>query len=202
MIALDAAQEANFRAALAVAPGPEERARLAFAIWSESKGRVYANDGRNTSSSPGVTPEIAAILRRSLGMPHDAVGSNGRSTGILQQLSSDVGGGWGDMAGTMDPATAARRFLAALRVTDDPVYDGWLVTPTGRERVSVATPSPVVADVLRVQQPLASEARSSNYGPGNLAAALEISARFTPTEGRSAAAWLQLFAAAIAAGRN
>lgn len=201
MIALEAAQERNFRAALAVASGPEERARLAFAIWSESKGRIYANDGRNTSNSPGVTPAIAAILRRSLEIPHDAVGSNGRSTGMLQQLSSDVGGGWGDMAGTMDPATSARRFLSVLRITDDPVYDGWLLTPSGRERVSVATPSPVVADVLRVQQPLASEARSGNYGPDNLAAALEISARFTPIEVKSAAAWLHLFAA-LAAGKE
>ena len=178
MVQLDAAQDRNFRAALAVAPGRAEAERLAFGIWTESRGYVYANDGRNTSNSPGVTPAIAAILRRSLDLPHDQVGSNGRSTGPLQQLSSDVGGAWGDMAGTMDPAESSRRFLDALTVTDNPVYSGILLTPTGSRRVDITLSSPVAADVLRVQQPLADEAQSSNYGAAQVAIALEITDRF------------------------
>ena len=175
---LSAAQEANFRAALAVAPDQATRERLAFGIWTESGGRNYANGGLNTSNSPGVTSAIAAVLRRSLDIPHDAVGNNGRSTGILQQISSDVGGAWGDMAGTMNPATSARRFLAALRVTDNPVYSGVLLTSSGSRRVDVALSSPIAADVLRVQQPLADEAESSNYNAAQVAIAVEIAAMF------------------------
>lgn len=171
-------QRRNFAAALAVAPDRPTRERLAFAIWTESRGYIYANDGRNTSNSPGVTPTIAEILRRSLKLPHDQVGSNGRSTGMLQQLSSDVGGAWGDMVGTMDPATSSSRFLAALRVTDNPVYSGTLLTSSGSRRVDVALSSPIAADVLRVQQPLADEAESSNYNAAQVAIALEIAAMF------------------------
>lgn len=181
-IDLSPAQERTFRAALAVAPDRASRERLAFAIWTESRGLVYANDGRNTSRSPGVTPAVAEILRRSLSMPHDMVGSNGRSTGPLQQISADVGGGWGDMAGTMDPAISARRFLAALPVTDNPVYTGTLVTPTGSRRVEVTLSSPIAADVLRVQQPLADEAESSNYGAAQVSIAVEIAARFSAAQ--------------------
>ncbi|MBM9467276.1 hypothetical protein [Nakamurella leprariae] len=125
---------------------------------------------------------MAAILRRSLDLPHDKVGSNGRSTGPLQQLSSDVGGGWGDMAGTMDIATSVRRFLAALKVTDTPVYAGTLVTPTGSRRVEIRLSSPVAADVLRVQQPLADEAESSNYSAAQVAVAQQIAAAYRPTD--------------------
>lgn len=112
MIALDAAQTRNLTAALATEPDRARRERLAFAIWSESRGYNYANGGLNTSSSPGVTPAIVEILRRSKNLPNDGVRNNGRSTGILQQTSSDVGGGWGDMAGTMTPAVSASRFNA------------------------------------------------------------------------------------------
>jgi len=178
MVSLDTAQENNFRAAMTAGKSRAEAERLAFGAWTESRGYNYANDGRNTSNSPGVTPAIAAILRRSLDIPHDMVGSNGRSTGILQQTSSDVGGAWGDMAGTMDPATAARRFLDALTVTDNPVYSGILLTPTGSRRVDITLSSPVAADVLRVQQPLADEAQSSNYGAAQVAIALEITDQF------------------------
>lgn len=183
-MALNEVQRRNFAAALAVATTDAQRDRLAFAIWSESAGYIWANDGTNTSKSPGVTPTIAAILRRSLAIPHDKVGSNGRSTGMLQQLSSDVGGAWGDMAGTMDPAESARRFLARLRVTDDRLFTANLVTRVGSstvtERVTLTLSSPIAADVLRVQQPLANEAASSNYGAGAVKIAQEISALFKP----------------------
>lgn len=170
-------QERNLRKALAVASTKEEAQRLAFAIWSESRGYIYANDGRNTSKSPGVTSIRAEILRRSLNLPHDAVGSNGRSTGMLQQISEEVGGGWGDMAGTMDPATSAVRFLEKLKITDNPVYSGTLVTPTGNRKVNVNL-TPIAADVLRVQQPLADEAESSNYNEQAVRLAMNIADAF------------------------
>jgi hypothetical protein len=180
MVTLDAAQERNFREALAVTSDGAQQLRLAFAVWTESRGYNYANDGRNTSNSPGVTAPIVAILRGSLDIPHDLVGSNGRSTGILQQTSSNVGGVWGSMVGTMQPATAAQRFLGALRVTDDPTYTGTLLTPTGSKKVTVNLSDPVAADVLRVQQPLADEATSSNYDASQVAIARQIVAQLAP----------------------
>lgn len=171
-------QERNFQAALAQATSLPEAERLAFAIWTESAGYIYANDGRNTSNSPGVSPAIAEILRRSLQLPHDRVGSNGRSTGMLQQISKDVGGAWGDMAGTMDPAETARRFLKILHVTGVSQYIGTLLTPTGTQKVVIQLSDPIAADVLRVQQPLASEAMSSNYGAAQVAIAKELAAQF------------------------
>ena len=114
MVALTATQERNLRAALAATDDADKRSRLAFAIWTESRALILANDGTNTSHSAGVDDAVRNVLRRSLDIPHDAVGSNGRSTGMLQQISSDVGGVWGDMAGTMDPAESAWRFLAVL----------------------------------------------------------------------------------------
>lgn len=194
MTVLDERQARNFAEALAVADTAAKRERLAFAVWSESRGFNYANGGLNESHSPGFAehPEWPAILRRSTELPNDGVRNNGRSTGILQQTSAEVGGGWGDMAGTMTPAVAARRFLDRLVVTDERVFRAVLLTPAGRELVDVECPSPVAADVLRVQQPLAEEARSDNYGPAVLAAALEIADRFAPAA-HSAAEWLRLF---------
>jgi len=182
-VKLTPAQERNLRAALAVTDNVVERERLAFAIWTESRALVTANGGLNTSKSRGFDthPQWPGILRRSLSMAHDAVGNNGRSTGILQQISDDVGGVWGSMAGTMDPATSARRFLAALKVTNNRFFVGTLQTPTGSERVIVELSDPIAADVLRVQQPLADEARSSNYDASKVAIAREIVAQLFPT---------------------
>lgn len=199
MVNLDAAQERNFRAALAACPDDATRVRAAFAAWTESRGYIYANDGRNTSRSPGVTPAVATVLRTSARYPHDKVGNNGRSVGMYQQIPDEVGGWWGDMRGCMDPAESTRRFLRGLVVTDNPVYEGTLVTPTGSRRVKVNLASPIAADVLRVQQPLADEAESSNYDATQVRAAVEIAALFTPTTtpARSAADWLRFFTAAL-----
>lgn len=174
MINLDPQQTGVFLAALINAPDRASMDRLAFAIWTESRGYVYANDGTNTSHSPSVTPQVAAVLRTSLDLPHHKVGSNGRSTGPLQQTSSEVGGGWGSMAGTMDPAISAGRFLGVLEVTARASYTGRLLTPTGSEMVTIDLSDPIAADVLRVQQPLASEAQSSNYGAAQVAIAKDI----------------------------
>ena len=180
MLELTPTQEQNLRMALATTNDTAERLRLAFAIWTESRALIYANDGRNTSDSPGVDASVREVLRRSLQIPHDAVGSNGRSTGMLQQISTDVGGVWGDMAGTMDPAESARRFLADLQVTNNSQYAGTLHTPTGSRRVVVQLSDPIAADVLRVQQPLADEAESSNYNASQVAIAREIVATVLP----------------------
>lgn len=62
---------------------------------------------------------------------------------------------------------------------------------------------PIAADVLRVQQPLADEAESDNYGPANVAIARALAARFAPAQSKpttTVAAWLRLFAA-VAAGK-
>lgn len=202
-VTLDARQARNFTAALVVPRTAAELARAAFGVWSESRGYNYANGGMNESHSPGFDthPEWPAILRRSTSLPNDGVRNNGRSCGVLQQTPSEVGGAWGDMAGTMTPATAVARFLDRLRVTDDPIYRGLLLNPDGsKEFVEVRTPSPVVADVLRVQQPLAEEARSDNYGVRVLSEALEIAARFAPKPTFTATEWLRLIAA-VAAGK-
>ncbi len=179
MVAINSIQAKNFAEALSVAKTQEEKERLAFAIWSESAGYIHANDGTNTSNSPGVTFGISQILRKSLDIPHDKVGSNGRSTGMLQQISKDVGGVWGDMAGTMDPKISASRFLAALQVTNVGAYRGYNIKPDGsKEYVVVPDLDPVAADVLRVQQPLAEEAKSSNYSKAQVEIAKAIAAQF------------------------
>lgn len=174
-------QAANLTAALSVARSRDEAERIAFGVWSESAALIQANDGTNQSDSPGFDthPEWPGILRRSLLIRHDKVGNNGRSTGLLQQISSDVGGGWGDMAGTMDPVISAIRFRDRLVVTDRTSYAGWNVTEAGvREWVVVTGLDPVAVDVLYVQQPLASEARSANYRAGPVAYARSLADQF------------------------
>jgi len=181
MMEINSIQACNFRRALAVAPDRAARERLAFAIWSESAGYIYANDGTNESGSPGFSshPEWPDILRRSINIPHDKVGANGRSTGMLQQISADVGGDWGDMAGTMDPAESARRLLAKLKVTDNGVYQGFNLRSDGTREFLDITLTPIAADVLRVQQPLADEAKSDNYNAAAVAIAVDIAAAFS-----------------------
>lgn len=146
--------------------------RLCFAIRSESYGGdICGNDGRNTSNSPGMTPARVALLRRSIdpqwlaanGLRIDRVGSNGRSTGFLQQISEDVGGGWGSMADTMRPGPSALMFMKRLQVTNNPVYSGYLVQEDGSRKWVEVRVTAEAADVLRVQQPLVSEALSLNY---------------------------------------
>lgn len=156
--------------------------RLAMVLVTESSGGyIYANDGtaydfnKSTSWNGGLTravqDRVSYALRLSLAIPHDRIGSNGRSTGMFQQISlaankaldPAIKWGWSSIAETMSPETSTLMFLNALTVTNDPVYKG------------AKTISPVVADVLRVQQPLASEASSSNYGQKNLDWAISIS---------------------------
>jgi hypothetical protein len=155
--------------------------RLVFAVMSESSGLIYANDGLAFADNaeqvrPGWAEgvpldqraKIRATLRTSLGYEHDDVGNNGGSTGILQQLSQDYVGarfpgktwGWGTLADTMDIGKACGMFLSRLVVTSNRDY-------LGRDF------DPIVADVLRVQQPLISEV-DANYGPAEVTAARHL----------------------------
>lgn len=158
---------------------------------TESGGLNYANDGgaffpdaaaRRPGWAEGVADSVVnacyKVLRTSMAYGHDAIGNNGGSTGVLQQLSQDYVGarfpgktwGWGTLADTMDVGKACEMFLARLNVSSDTTYSNAGVSVTGLD--------PVAVDVLRVQQPLASEARSSNYSAAQVAAAKAIVRRF------------------------
>ena len=162
--------------------------RLVFAVMSESGGLVYANDGRafrddaeqvRPGWAEGVPLEqrarIRAALAPSMDIPHDAVGNNGGSTGILQQLSQDYVAarfpgktwGWGSLAQTMDIEKACRMFLDKVRVTSERTYRGMDFDP-------------IAADVLRVQQPLVSESSSANYSASRVAEAKRIVDQWGP----------------------
>ena len=166
--------------------------RLVFAVMSESGGRVYANDGLAFHPDPAkrrpgwdkddngnplpmeILAACYAAVRKSLDFPHDAVGNNGGSTGLAQQLSQDYVGarfpgktwGWGTLADTMSVDKACRMFLDRLQVTGNREYRG-------------GSYDPIAADVLRVQQPLLSEQRS-NYGQDKVDAAKAIVDNWSP----------------------
>ena len=78
----------------------------------------------------------------------------------------------------MDPAESARRLLAELEVTDNGVYQGFNLRGDGTREFLDITLTPIAADVLRVQQPLADEAKSDNYNAAAVAIAVEIAAAF------------------------
>jgi hypothetical protein len=169
---------------------------LVLAVQTESTGLIYANDGKAFHPDPAqrrvkpvrwdlddqgkpLPPEVLdacyRALRTSLAYGRDAIGNNGGSTGILQQLSQDYVGarfpgkswGWGSLADTMDIGKACRMFLSRLVVTTKRDY-------LGRDF------DPIVADVLRVQQPLITEV-DANYGPTELAAAKHLVDNWGPT---------------------
>lgn len=80
-------------------------------VAQESRFLNYANDG----TSPDLAPEQQDV-RRSLRLPHDAVGNDHGSLGIFQQQYP----WWGAIEELMDPATAAGLFFEALADVD-----GW-----------------------------------------------------------------------------
>jgi hypothetical protein len=160
-------------------------------VTESGGGFIYANDGQGyrepatpadrtpwnwnpLTNKPVGTPEARArmreVLRRSLDLPHDKVGSNGRSTGPCQQLSAETGGAWGPMAATMRMDLSVLMFLNAVNWADrSPFY-------LGKEMANWQT-----AMLLRVQRPLASEV-ATNYGAAQLTRAQAIvrDERFTP----------------------
>lgn len=145
--------------------------RLVAALQTESGCLIYAHDGV-WGGGGKINDKQSAILRESLAFPHDAIGHNGGSVGPLQQIPTPVAqaadkpwGGWGTIQDCMRIETSIPKFLAQLRVTTDSTYGGKPMA------------SPVVADLLRVQQPLASEV-AANYGAAVVAAAKEIADQF------------------------
>ena len=164
---------------------------LTTMLVTEGGGFIYANDGqgyREPDSILNRTPwnwnpqtnrpigtseqraQMRAILRRSLELPHDKVGSNGRSTGPAQQLSAETGGGWGPLAATMRMDLSVLMFLNAVNWADRSSFY------LGKEMANWQT-----AMLLRVQRPLPSEV-ATNYGAAQLARAQAIARdeRFTP----------------------
>ena len=75
-------------------------------------------------------------------------------------------------------------------MTDNPVYSGTLLTSSGQRRVDVHLSSAVAADVLRVQQPLADEAESSNYGADQVRIANEIVAQLATSSPTPPDVWM------------
>lgn len=170
-------------------------------VTESGGGYIYANNGEgfrepdsvanrtpwNWNSSTGQpigTPASRAAMRAKLkqsmdpawlkanNLHYDKVGSNGRSTGPAQQLSEDVGGAWGPMAGTMRMSSSMVLFLSAVDWKNrDVVYKGKVMANWQ------------TAMLLRVQQPLASEV-ATNYGAGQLASAQAIArdSRFDPAK--------------------
>lgn len=162
-------------------------------VTESGGGFIYANDGQGfrepdsvvnqtpwnwnpQTNKPIGTPEqraeMRAILRKSLDLPHDKVGSNGRSTGPAQQLSAETGGAWGPLAATMRVDLAVLAFLDAVDWSDrSPLY-------LGKPMANWQT-----AMLLRVQRPLPSEV-ATNYGAAQLARAQAIARdeRFTPAQ--------------------
>ena len=164
-----------------------------FAVLTESGGRVLANDGGaffpdvnnrrpgwDKDDSGNSLPEkiisnCYAAVRKSFDFPHDGIGNNGGSTGILQQLSQNYVGarfpgktwGWGSLADTMNIDTACRMFLDRVRVT------------TGTSYLGVSR-DPIAVDVLNVQQPLAKEAKSDNYSDDAVKRARDLVDNWNP----------------------
>lgn len=65
-------------------------------------------------------PQYPAVKRISLAQPHDGVGRDHDSVGILQQRPNEGDGSWGPVKDLMNPQYAAKKFYAALRTVD-----GW-----------------------------------------------------------------------------
>lgn len=85
---------------------------LMEAPWAETHWTNYANDGHRGPEDQTGTKSTDAQLEaaaESLALPHDAVGSDHASVGILQQ---QVGPGfsWGSVSEAMDPQHALEAF--------------------------------------------------------------------------------------------
>lgn len=124
-------------------PGKEEEAAIIGLITArvESRFQNYANDGVVTdldrSNTPSSQLEHYSKLEYSLTLPHDAVGTDHSSVGIVQQQV--IGGSWGtvgdsswktDIEGVikrlMDPAFSISRFYESMGK-----IPGWETKPPG-----------------------------------------------------------------------
>lgn len=195
MVALDPVAVRNFTTSRQVFDGwfdgPENAreawwVRLVAALWTESGGKILAHTG-TWGGGGWINDAQKAVLKTSAQYPHDGFGSNGGSVGALQQIPTPVArlatdqftgqsrawDGWGTIPDCMALETSIPKFLARLKVTNNTNYG------------SKPMADPIVADLLRVQQPLESEV-ASNYGGSVVAAAHEIAGMFprvvSPTE--------------------
>lgn len=116
---------------------PQRAVVIALAVAHQESGFLnYANDGLG-----GDLRFSQQGIEASLSLPHDAVGSDHGSLGIFQQQWP----WWGSMAELMDPATAARKFYAALvRV---PGWAQMSVTQAGQAVQHSAHPDAYADDV-------------------------------------------------------
>lgn len=129
--------------AKAMQPGKEQEAAIIGLITArvESRFQNYANDGVVTdldrSNTPASQLEHYSKLEYSLTLPHDAVGTDHSSVGIVQQQV--IGGSWGtvgesdwktDIEGVikrlMNPAFSIARFYEAMGK-----IPGWDTQPPG-----------------------------------------------------------------------
>jgi hypothetical protein len=214
MVALDEHQTDTYRRGVARCHGdPAKALRLVFCFMSESNGRQLRNDGAAFHPDPkqrrpgwadgwsaARCQPIYDTLRGSLTYPDHGTGNNGGSTGAAQGLSDDyltvlfgspTSYGWGSIAQQLDPGSGvefvADAFLGKLRVTDQRVY---FYTDDDRRPRSLTCSDAAVADVLRVQQPKPTEARSSNYGAAELLQARAILAQLSMTTDDAGSTWI------------
>lgn len=93
-------------------PQQHQAARIAWtASNGEGNGYLYANDGTSTLNKYGngpLTDQERAVARESLNYPHDAVGRNLDSMGMVQQRPS---ADWGPPADLMNPAVSFSKFF-------------------------------------------------------------------------------------------
>ena len=194
---LDSHQEDTYRRGIARCGGDRDKAlRVVLCFYTESKGRQLLNDGlayhpdknlrrkgwADDWSAAQCLPVYNAV-RESLKYPNHGIGNNGGSTGAAQGLSDDyltarfgrpTSYGWGTIAQQLNPDTGvefiADAFLRKLVITNNTRYD----YKVDGEWKFITCSEAAVADVLRVQQPLPSEAESRNYGAANYSAAVAV----------------------------
>lgn len=147
----NAKQIANMQAIIGIAktmyPAQAEQASIVGLITSrtEASFKVYANDGivnGQDNNAPSWQLAYYLQLAHSLTLPHDAVGSDHSSVGIMQQ---QVIGGWGTVGSSnyqtdinnvisrlMNPSFAAARFFESMGNVS-----GWATMPPGDVAQSV-----------------------------------------------------------------
>ena len=147
---------------------------------------VWGGGGKINDEQKAILRTSADLYRAATGREPDGYGSNGGSVGPLQQIPTPVAqaadkpwAGWGTIVDCMVIGTSVPKFLAKLRVTDDSSY--------GDKPMASA----IVADLLRVQQPLASEV-AANYGGSVTATAVEIAAQFPRADQTEGKDWLDM----------
>lgn len=88
----------------------EEAMALVEAVWTESAWNNYANNGahgpEDDTGTPS-TPQQLADAAQTLNYPHNEVGTDHASAGVLQQ---QVDMSWGSAAQIMDPQHAMETF--------------------------------------------------------------------------------------------